>query len=209
MTRPPFIVAHRAGNDAPSLRRAEAAGAAVVEADLRLFRGQVEVRHLKSIGPLPLFWDEWRLAPPWMRRMQLPWLLRAAAANTRLMLDLKGNDLRLSRLVRAALAEAGRSGVSVCSRSWRLLEPFGDDPDVQVVHSVGSGRQLRALLERGAADGVSIHKRLLDARLVAKLRRMTPVILTWPVVDQAEAERLVGWGIDGLITERYELIRAS
>ena len=88
----PFVVAHRAGNDLGILRRAEALAPRLVEADLHLRRGRVEVRHLKTLGPLPLLWDRWRLAPGWRPRLELPALLEAAAPGTELMLDLKGHD---------------------------------------------------------------------------------------------------------------------
>ena len=47
----PFVVAHRAGNDLDRLRRAQELGLGVVEADLHLYAGRIEVRHLKTLGP--------------------------------------------------------------------------------------------------------------------------------------------------------------
>jgi hypothetical protein len=163
----PHVVAHRAGNDLALLRRAEAAGAWLVEADVHLRRGRLEVRHLKSVGPL--LWDRWYLAPLGTPRLELAALL--AAAGGPLMLDLKGRDPRLSRRLAADLECASpRVPVTVCSRSWRLLEPLRESPGVRVVHSVGNRRQLRALRRRFAGrrlGGVSIHRRLLDAATVA------------------------------------------
>lgn len=205
--RSPFLVAHRAGNDLARLRRAEALGVGLVEADIRLYRGRLEVRHLKSAGPLPVLWDTWTVARPGTPRLRLEELLDAAAPETELMLDLKGLDPRLSRLVASALAAAPRERITACSRSWHLLEPLRGVPNLRLVHSVGSRRQLRALLARGrAVDGVSIHKRLLDPVLTARLRATAGVVLSWPVVAQAEAERLVEWGVDGLITEAFEML---
>ena len=63
----PLLIAHRAGNDPAHLRAAEDAGADVIEADLHLWRGRLELRHLKTAGPLPVYWDRWALAPPWRR----------------------------------------------------------------------------------------------------------------------------------------------
>ena len=60
------------------LRRAEALEPCLVEADLHLRRGRIEVRHLKTLGPLPLLWDRWRLAPGWRPRLELGALLAAA-----------------------------------------------------------------------------------------------------------------------------------
>jgi glycerophosphoryl diester phosphodiesterase len=208
----PFVVAHRAGNDLASLARAHALGLVVVEADLRLFRGRVEVRHLKTVGPLPIFWDRWRLASPFGGRLVLLDLLRAVRPPTTLMLDLKGRDDRLSRLVVAALADAPpphapRPRLFLCARRWSLLEPFRGLPGVRTIHSVGTTRQLRRLLASDdRVDGVSIHRRLLDAATVAALRRRADLVLTWPVNGLAAARQLGSWGVDGLISDEPGLV---
>ena len=195
------------------LRDAEALGLPLIEADLHLYRGRVEVRHLKTLGPLPILWDRWQLASPRTPRMQLGELLAAASGNTELMLDLKGIDPRLPRHVAGALAAAGRrSRITVCSRNWRLLEPLRELPGVRVVHSVGSARQLRALRRRFAGRrlaGISIHRELLSADAVADLRRRADMLITWPVETRAEARRLSGWGVDGLISRDFEQIAAA
>ena len=48
----PFVVAHRAGNDLTDLRAAELLGNTVVEADVLLHRGRLEVRHPRTLGPV-------------------------------------------------------------------------------------------------------------------------------------------------------------
>ena len=206
----PFVVAHRAGNDLGMLRRAEALAPRLVEADLHLRRGRIEVRHLKTMGPLPLLWDRWRLAPGWTPRLQLAALLTAAAPGTELMLDLKGRDVRLSRRVAAALAAAPRPPrVTVCSRNWALLEPLAGVERVRLVHSLGSRRQLRALRRRFTGRrlaGVSIHRDLLDAETVADLLTRAELVMTWPVASAEEARALAGWGVNGVITERVDAL---
>ena len=80
---------------------------------------------------------------------------------------------------------------------------------MRVVHSVGSRRQLRALRRRFARRrlaGVSIHRRLLDPATVADLRARAEMILSWPVATLEEARRLGAWGVDGVITERFEAL---
>jgi hypothetical protein len=202
--RVPFLVAHRAGNSLGRLRAAEACGLRFVEADVRLFRGRAEVRHLKSLGPLPVFWDRWKLDRPERPRLLLEDVLAASGADTELVLDLKGPRRRLARIVRSALdpyLESRR--FTVCSRSWRLLEPFEGLP-VRRIHSIGSTRQLRALIRRyrgGGLEGVSIHERLLDARVAAELRRISAMVISWPVNDAERASTLALLGIDGLITD--------
>jgi len=166
------------------------------------------VRHLKTVGPVPILWDRWTLAPPWARRLVLGELLAAAEETTELMLDLKGRDVRLSGHVAAALAEhcPGRP-VTVCSQRWELLEPLADVPGVRVVHSVGNLRQLAALRRRFPGErlkGISIHRRLLDARIVDELRARSELVMSWPVDSPDQATRLAEWGVQGLITSRVD-----
>ena len=202
--RNPFLVAHRAGNRLADLRAAEALGAALVEADVRLYRQRLEVRHLKTVGPLPIFWDRWQLAAPWRPRLQLHELLDSTAPGTELLLDLKGPRVRLGKQVLDVIRpHFGVRRFTVCARWWRLLEPFADAP-VRRVHSVGNARQLRRLLDRFTGrrlDGISIHEDLLDRESVTSLRAVADVIMTWPVNRPERARELLGLGIDGLITD--------
>jgi glycerophosphoryl diester phosphodiesterase len=202
-------VAHRAGNRLDLLRASEAGGHAFVEADVTLFRGRLEVRHLKSVGPLPLYWDRWSVAAPWRRHLRLEELLAAAAPTTELMIDLKGRNPRLAERVVAAITPyLGNRRLTIAARCWPLLAQFDGLP-VRRLHSVGTAKQLRALVRASAGtrlDGVTIHERLLDLAAVAELRRIAGVVMTWPVNDADRASELVGLGIDGLISDRPDAI---
>jgi glycerophosphoryl diester phosphodiesterase len=208
----PLVVAHRAGNDIPRLHAVEAIGVDMVEADLHLFRGQVEVRHAKTLGPLPVLWERWHLVRPFAPRMRFADLLRAAAPETRLMLDLKGPFLGLSRRV---LGELGRTGqgrrYAVCARNWMLLRPFAAIPGVQTIRSVGGRWELRLLLRRhrGALDGVSVAERLLDDRVVAQLRERTDFVMTWGVATAGRVAELAAAGVTAFSFDDDELMRAA
>ena len=208
----PLVVAHRAGNGLDRLRAAEAAGQAFVEADVHLFHGRLEVRHLKSVGPLPVFWDRWALAAPWRPRLLLDELLAASAPSTELMIDLKGRRRRLAELVAESLASVLQTRrLTISARSWPLLEPFAELP-VRRLHSVGSARQLRVLMRRFAGtrlDGVSVHSRLLDGPTVAELRRIAAVVMTWPVNDPRHAAHLLRLGVDGLISDSPQALSTA
>lgn len=208
-TRTPFVIAHRAGNELPRLRLAQQLAIPLIEADLHWFAGRIEVRHLKTLGPLPVLWDRWYLADPRTPRLLLDELLAAAAPGTELMLDLKGSSPELPATLAETLRrwEPGRP-VTVCARRWALLEPLRGLPGVRLVGSAGSARQL-ARLERtsaGSLDGVSIHRRLLDARVVDRLRSRIELVMSWPVTGVEEARTLAAWGVQGLIAERFELL---
>jgi hypothetical protein len=205
-----FLVAHRAGNELGRLRRAESLGIPLIEADIHLFAGRLEVRHLKTVGPLPILWDRWTLAAPWSPRLLLDELLAAAGGPGELMLDLKGRDPRLPLLVAQAVADSGAGRrVTVCSQRWELLDPLDGASDLRVVHSVGSARRLEELRRRFARRslaGISIHRRLRDGATVADLRERAGLLLSWPVEDLAQARQLEAWGVDGLITSRFEAL---
>ncbi len=203
-----LTVAHRAGNDLPLLRRCESHGVTWVEADVRLFRGRLEVRHLKSVGPLPVFWDTWAFAAPWRRQLRLDELLEAAAPDTHLLLDLKGKDGRLPALVRSALARRPRP-VTMCGRFWPLLEAVRDAPDVGFAPSAGTRKELALLLDRyrdGGLRGACIRASLLDERTVARLHAIAGLVLAWPVAGPEQVARLAAWGVDGAITASDALL---
>lgn len=209
----PLIVAHRAANDLAALRRAEATGVDLVEADVWYWRGRLEVRHLKTLGPLPLLWDRWRLEGAWRRRLLLDALVRAAQPTTEFMFDLKGRDPALPPLLLATMERlaAGRR-YTVSSQSWRLLEPFRAVDGVRVVHSVGNVRMLRALPRRlggHAAAAVAIDHRVLTPARAEALRRITPTLFAWSVNDVRRANELVTWGVNGLISDAYTLHQAE
>ena len=203
-SRRPFVIAHRGGNHLDALRDAERLGIPLVEADLRLFRGRIDVRHLKSVGPLPLFWDRWRLAAPWTRRLSLAELLLETGPQTELMLDLKGRNRSLADLVARTIGPfLSVRRFTICARAEALLEPFADLP-VRRFRSVGTERQLRRFLQRGApgsTDGVSVHARLLGPRTMEELRHVVGVVVTWPVNRVEHAVELAALGVDGLISD--------
>lgn len=203
MTRP-LAIAHRAGNDLDTLRSALEAGADLVEADVHAYRGRLEIRHHKTLGPWWL-WERGEL----VRRRKVPEiqeLLVAAADDPRLMLDLKGIHPRLAPRLAAALPDAP---ITVCTQHWWMLSAFRDLPNVRPVLSAGSRRGLRRLrsrLRRRPAYGVCVHRRLLTPRLVTELRRNAEVVFTWPVDTPdalADAHRLE---VDGLIGKNLDIL---
>jgi glycerophosphoryl diester phosphodiesterase len=200
----PFLVAHRAGNRLLDLHAAERLKPTLVEADVRLYRGRLEVRHLKTAGPLPILWDRWRLQASWRPQLRLEELLAAAAAETELMLDLKGPRRQLAeRVLRAIEPYLGERRFTVCARSWKLLEPFAGT-SVRCVYSIGNERQLRSMLRRfanQALEGISIHERLADRETVAALAEIADVVMAWPVNETARAGELLRLGVGGLITD--------
>jgi glycerophosphoryl diester phosphodiesterase len=207
-----LTIAHRAGNELPALHRATAAGVHLVEADVWRYRGRLEVRHTKTLGPLPVLWDRWLLAPGWTPRFELAELLAVAGPSVELMLDLKGTDPGLPRAVLEARERVSPDRpLTVCSRSWRLLTPFRDVAGMRVVYSAGDRAQLCALHRVLAGPGphaVSVDQRLLTRELVGALRRRADLLLTWTVNTTERLEELLAWGVNGITSDSLDLLQS-
>lgn len=85
-----LAVAHRAANALPDLHAAVELGADVLEADVHHWRGRLEIRHAKALGPLPWHYDAGALTPISASQLLLQELLDALHQSSTLMLDLKG-----------------------------------------------------------------------------------------------------------------------
>jgi glycerophosphoryl diester phosphodiesterase len=208
---PLLLIAHRAGNDPARVRAAEQAGADVIEADLHLWRGALELRHLKTAGPLPVYWDRWALAAPWRRFPRLGDLLAAVRPETALMLDLKGSNAAAAKQLSSALGQAARHApVFVSARSWPML----DEIDPALAHRVGSAArpgQLERLIAHAPGRGLhgaSLHLRLLERSRLDALREHAPLLMTWPVNHGHEAEHAAALGVGGLISDDLALLAA-
>ncbi|MEP7215873.1 MAG: glycerophosphodiester phosphodiesterase [Anaerolineaceae bacterium] len=206
-----LAIAHRAGNEAVRLHAAIAAGADIVEADIWPHRGRLEVRHLKTMGPVPLLWDRWQLASGWAARTLLSQLVTDLPPEIGLMLDLKGHNTVSAAEIADISAHLGfQQRLYVCARDWAMLKPFAAQGAV-VVHSAGKPGELLKLapiLESGECTAVSVHQGLLDPGIVRRLRERVHLLMTWPVNDVARMRELVGWGVNGITTDSLAVVRA-
>jgi glycerophosphoryl diester phosphodiesterase len=205
-----LAVAHRAGNDLAVLREAAQLGADVIEADVHLHRGRLEVRHLKTMGPLPWLWDRWELHPASAERMLLDQLLDALPAGQTVMLDLKGVGQVGAETLRHLHARSVEHPLWVCARWWPSSLAFRDAPWAKVLLSA-RGRaeivRLRRRVRSGPAPyGVSLHLSMLTPSLVTELQAAGSLVLTWPVDDGAALERARALGVDGAITKDLKIV---
>jgi glycerophosphoryl diester phosphodiesterase len=206
-----ILVAHRAGNAHADLRAAFDAGVDLVEADVRLYRGALEMRHAKAVGRR-LLWEPWS---DFTRRRDVPVLadiLATAAGDPRLMLDLKGPYRAVAPLTAAALREtAPGAPVTVCTRDWTMFAAFDDQPHIRRVYSAGSRRQLdqvRRLVRRQPVHGLSIRLDLLTADIVAELHQHTDLVMVWSVDTEAALARARAIGVSGIISKNLPLLRS-
>lgn len=208
MSAPGLVIAHRAANSREALSRAGIAD--VVEADIHLFHGRLELRHAKTLWPSSVLWERWYLLERGTPRPLLAEILPFVPPGVHLMLDLKGPDPRLAAAVLAATsAFRAERGLIVSGRVWRTIDRMKGAAGVRTLHSAGSERELRALLRRppGTLEGVAIHRRLLTPAVVAALRERVPTVWSWPVDDPATAAALATWGVTGFISDTPERLR--
>lgn len=199
------LVAHRAGNTIETIAAA-ASVADVIELDVHLFRGRLEVRHAKVFWPTKVQWDRW-----WIDRHPTtpPDLLEIATSTpdgTPLWIDLKGFSTRLTR---AALRElTATAGLTTSTRSWWVLRP-ARKRGIRTMRSVGSRWQVWAVrrIRRWApGDGVVLNQRYATPELISRLRRRTDSVVVWAVDDLRRATDLLAIGVTGLIIDDLELI---
>jgi glycerophosphoryl diester phosphodiesterase len=209
--RPMLAVAHRSGNNLADLRAALQSGVDLVEADVHLYRGALEVRHRKAVGR-HLYYEKWTelhrrcdIVVP-----ELSDLLATAAGDPRLLLDLKGPSLAVApRVAETLRACAPEVPVAVCTKQWSMLDAFAEDANVGRILSASDPMQLfrlRARLRSRRAYGVSIRLRMLTAPIVAELRRSTDVVLAWPVDSEAALERARRIGVTGVISKNLPML---
>jgi glycerophosphoryl diester phosphodiesterase/membrane-associated phospholipid phosphatase len=206
----PIVIAHRFGNSLDCARTAIAEGASFVELDVWCSRGRLEVRHEKTLGPLPIEWDRW-----YVRRRRDALLLSevfdALPPGIGVMLDLKGGDRRLAPMVLETIRSHGSANpIMVSARLWDHLASLREHPDLVLFHSVGTKGQLRRvrpLLDAREQDAICIHYRLLDGPTVRELKQHVISLATWPINDTGRLQLAMAWGVDAVITDNLDVVR--
>jgi hypothetical protein len=201
-----LAVAHRAGNSLSGLAAAPLLGADAVELDVHSYRGRLEVRHLKTAGPLPILWDRWELRGASEPRLELIDVLEATPPGVTLMLDLKGPRTSIGTATGRLLREQGWSRpLLACGRWWPAVCALAAAaPAVRPVLSVRNRVELALLLRRLATEpapyGLSLHRSLLTRPLVGRLHQHVERVLTWPVEDLGALETVRSLGVTGVVS---------
>ncbi len=188
------------------MREAVGHGAHAIEADVHMYRGRLEVRHARTVGPLPILVDRWEVRWRRQQRPTLGDLLDNMPAGYVLIVDLKGRSHRLARAVREAVTSRIAQGehVMVCARHWPLLDHFTNMGGVTPIYSVGRASQLRRLLREHRTDeqfAISIHQRLLAAPVIEELLGRAHLVMSWPINCPHRAAELIDAGVHGLISD--------
>lgn len=195
-------VAHNAGDDLQAAYRAAAYGVDAIEIDVTSVGGELHASH---DAPIPLV-DTLLFRGP---ELEEAW--NAAALRRVVVLDLKESSPGYLREVARFLATHTGPRVIIQTRNpeslrvvartvplaERLLLVF-DEEDLRAV------REDRALRE--AIDGVSVRDRLLTEPEHRWLEDQGLKTFAWTVNDEERMNELTERGIDGLITDRLDIM---
>ena len=198
----PLVIAHRAGNSLPRAVRAIQNGVDMIEADVWRHRKDLEIRHLKTLGPLPVLWDRWELKPGWTPRLKLPELLAEVPPELPIMLDLKGEDPHLPTSIIQTMREVSpEHRMLMCTRNWLHLDRIREVDDVFRIYSVGNIEERDTVFSRlddMTHPAVSIHADLVTPAIMRAFDDRGVTVISWGVSSRRNAELLLSLGVDGL-----------
>lgn len=207
----PFASAHRAGNSRQQALQAIEAGADLLETDIWLHRGRLELRHKETLGPIPLLWEKWAIEPGWKPRYLLRDLLQDVPEHVLLFLDFKGEEMQLGPEVLKELQSfaPGRM-VAICGRNYPQLQIIADAPNVLCFYSVGDDAEwpiAQKLIARSNPPALSIHADLITPERMAWMNDIDGIVVCWNVQTEAQMQHLRDIGVDGFTTDSPALIR--
>lgn len=203
-----MIVAHRYGNSVETARIGSEV-ADMIEMDVHLWHGRLEVRHAKRLWILQRQWEQWHLLPSDSPVPSFTEILSSLPPDTRLLVDIKGWRPKMVRLIREALGDQRQ--IIASARGWWLLRHIRDRANTTVLRSVGTRWQLWLVNHLSHPQskpnpGSVVHQRLLDRESTASLLRISPDLFTWNVESKSRADVLLEMGVTGLIVDDKSLI---
>lgn len=111
-------------------------------------------------------------------------------------------------VVKAAAGAKALDRLVVRSFDWRGLEHMQRaHPAVPLAWLTGAGHELESVTKAGAGRGAcwAPFHGTLDADGVARAQALGLRVVPWTVNDPGDMARLIGWGVDGLCTDRPDL----
>lgn len=186
------------------------AGADLIEADVWLHRGNLEVRHLKTLGPIPILWDRWKLVSGRAPRLYLQDLLDAWPDGVELMVDMKGEAAAFPGALAKALETHHRGKpVTFCGRQWDLLKLLRGFPNARFFPSCGYQEQVVELLDQWEDhyDAAVLHASLVTEDNVRAVERLGAMVITWPINTVEALDEVVSAGVSGVICDSLDVVR--
>ena len=204
--RPVITIAHNAGNDVATARRAVRQGAGVIEIDVLLWGDKLRAAHHHPTSRISRL--AWSVRPP--ETLADAW--RAARAAPEIQLDIKDPSPELVPLLIEFLTDRrGEASVIVSSPDLDALERIGAAlPDVRRVLSIDNpcalASALSALTSSSSLWGVSVRARLLDAGNTAWFRSQGLLVVAWTIDDPAGLQRVLGLNVDAVTTNNLAIV---
>jgi hypothetical protein len=199
-------VAHNAGDDAKTTKRAIQRGAGIVEIDVVTYNGRLYAAHNGPKSTLSRL--AWRFTPP--RTLDNAW--SAARTAPAVQLDLKSPSRATVPLLLEFLDNhPGETRWLVSASDGATLETLAAaKPDVTLVLSIGdplaiSGLQADERLTR-LLDGVSVKAPLLNEREVDWFHSRGLFVLAWIVDDSGQLIELLRLKVDAVATGNLAII---
>lgn len=206
----PFGSAHRAGNDRADALRAIEAGADLLETDIWLHKGQLELRHKQTLGPIPILWEKWSIAPGWTPRYTLRELLHDIPEDILLFLDFKGSEMDLGPEVLKELQRTAPDRVvAICGRNYPQLQTIATEPNVLCFYSVGDAEEwpeAQKLIAASEYPALSINAALATPERMAWINGLGGVVVCWDVQTEQQMRELRELGVDGFTTDNPDLL---
>lgn len=206
----PFASAHRAGNTRKHAMRAIEAGADLLETDIWLYKGRLELRHKHTLGPIPILWERWSIAPGWTPRYTLRDLLEDVPEDILLFLDFKGTEMELGPEV---LKELQRSApdrvVAICGRNYPQLQTIAEAPNILCFYSVGEEKEwpiAQKLIAESNYPALSIEASLATPERMDWINGIGGTVVCWNVQSEQQMQELRALGVDGFTTDSHDLL---
>jgi glycerophosphoryl diester phosphodiesterase len=225
----PLVFAHRGGaalaleNTIAAFDNARSLGVDGIELDVHLScDGVVVVHHDSTLGrTTPLSGPIAARRADELAAARVPTLeaVLARYADTRVIVELKANHATLARAVVAAVRAAGAQ-TRVCIGSFwrgvlgavRALDPALATSAAREEVRVALYRSwCRWPVTRVAYSGYQVPEvagrtRVVSPRFVDDAHRAGLGVQVWTIDEPEDARRLIGWGVDALITDRPDLM---
>lgn len=206
----PFGSAHRGGNSPEDVISAIEAGADLLETDIWLHGGRLELRHNKRLGPLPILWERWSISFTW-KRYTLRDLLAHTPESTLLFLDFKGTDMGLGPAILAELERyAPNRVVAICGRDYEQLKVIADAPNIITFYSVGTEAEwpiAQPYIAASAYPALSLIASMATPERIDWVTNLGGVVVCWGVNNAEEVARLHAMGVDGFTTDYPDVLK--
>jgi len=221
-------VAHRGAsaelpeNTLPAFGRAIELGADVIEADVRLTKdGKPLILHDATLdrttsgaGPLRALTAAQAGKLDAGRGARMPTVqqvLELARGRTRVNLDIKEVEAvePAAAIVRKLEMTGSVSFISFLPEVWETLEAH--NPGCPVIHLVDSAAGLASMAmgdvgTQSHMAGVGVPAAIVTEGLVDRMHRHGQGVFAWTVDDDAEMRRLIGLGVNGIVTNRIDAL---